>query len=184
MVSVKQNHSRAALVGQLLRWKGEHIYYTTVLPPVLWNSERVRWSMQKWPILLLLSKSCHFLRSGRSSANTALGNYVLILPRSAWLELLLPSWFSLWVQQAQLCYGMSSVHGSSCPCAPCQTQQHSFAHSEAHRLSATGTTESHGMEDTTVPCLCSVPHSFTYNTNRKKINDDKRVKSVLNTIYL
>lgn len=164
MVSVKQNHSRAALVGQLLRWKGEHIYYTTVLPPVLWNTECVRQSMQQWPTLLFLSKSCHFLCSGRPSACTALGNYVLILPCSAWVELLLPLQFFWQVQQVQLCYRTSTVQGSSCPCALCQTQQHhSFAHSEPHRLLATGNTGSHIMEDTTVPCFCSVPHSFTYN---------------------
>lgn len=76
---------------------------------------------------------------------------------------------SLWVQQVQFCYRMSSVRGNSCPCALCQTQQHSFAHSEAHRLLATGTTESHVMEDTTVPCFCSVHTLSLTKQMRKKL---------------
>lgn len=160
MVSVKQNHSRAALVGQLEGERGNS-FFIQLYSHLCSETQNVSGSQcKKWPTLLFLSKSCHFLCSSRPSANTALRNYALIRPCSAWLELLLPSWFSLWVQQAQLCYGMSSVHGSSCPCAPSQTQQHSSAHSEAPRLSATGSTESHVMEDTTVPCLRSVPQLF------------------------
>lgn len=124
VISVKQSCSRAAHVGQFLRWKGEHIYYTTVLLPVLWNTECGRQSVQKWPSLLFLSESCHFLCSGRPSAYKALGNYVLMLPSSAWMELILPLWFSLWVQQVHLCYRMCAVHGSSYHCALCQTKQH------------------------------------------------------------
>lgn len=159
-MSVKQSHSRAALVGQFLRWEGEHIYYTTVLLPVVWNTKCVRQPMQKWPTLLFLSKSCHVLCSGRPSAYTALGNYVLMLPSSAWLELGLPLRLFLRAQQVQLCYGISAAHGSSCHFTLCQTCQHDFfASSEAHRLFAIGNRESHVMQDTTVPCFCSVPHS-------------------------
>lgn len=121
----------------------------------------------QWPLWQPL-KAAIFLCGGRPRAYTALGNYGTVLPSSAWFKLVLPLWVSSWASKPSDVIGSVLSIGSAVTllCRTCQ--HHSSARSKTHGILVTGNMNSSTKEEiTTAPCFCSVPHSFTYNINRK-----------------